>query len=204
MVPSTTEFDPVSSVYVNSIMMFLRSVTFAAIALCSVVALPTGIARAGTEVPITRIDFAGAGGDFTHRTGTFVVPDRDTTVSAYGGLLRRYDVHIAKMIEVTNAVWCAQSADYQGVYWNYEAESGDRFMGQFYISCTTACQIVQAYGRGRPERTAIYHRGEGPEITFIPVLNLQGDKVPRFLKFVQTLKPKCIDNLCPGDVMSER
>ena len=64
------------------------------------------VATAGTEVPITRIDFAGAGGDFHQRQGTFVVPDRDTTVSAYGGSLRRYDVHIAKMIEVTAAVWC--------------------------------------------------------------------------------------------------
>ncbi|MBW4692138.1 MAG: hypothetical protein KME27_10255 [Lyngbya sp. HA4199-MV5] len=30
------------------------------------------------------------------------VPDQDTTVSAYGGALRRYDIHIAKMFEVTH------------------------------------------------------------------------------------------------------
>jgi hypothetical protein len=29
------------------------------------------------------------------------VPDADTTASAYGGDLRLYDVHIAKMVEVT-------------------------------------------------------------------------------------------------------
>ena len=30
------------------------------------------------------------------------VPDTDTTVSAYGGRLRLYDVHIAKLVEVTH------------------------------------------------------------------------------------------------------
>lgn len=181
------------------------SLALTAIALCgSLNATLLTMADASTEVPITRIDFAGAGGDFQHRTGTFVVPDRDTTVSAYGGSLRRYDVHIAKMIEITAAVWCTQSKDYQGVYWNYEAENGNRFMGEYYISCTTARQIVQAYGLGRPEKTFIYHRGQGPETVNIPVLNLYGNKIPRFLKFVQTLKPKCVDTLCPGDVMGGR
>ena len=152
-------------------------------------------ALAGTEVPITRIDFAGAGGDFTHRTGLFVVPDRDTTVSAYGGSLRRYDVHIAKMIEVTASQWCNPRPNFEGVYWNYEADNGNQFMGEFYISCTTAQQAVKTYGLGRPERTLIYQRGEGPQTVFIPVLDLNGPKVPRFLKFVQTLKP-CFGSNC--------
>ena len=181
--------------------MVKPSIALSVIAVCSLSLSTFALhATAGTEVPITRIDFAGAGGDFQHRTGTFVVPDRDTTVSAYGGSLRRYDVHIAKMIEVTATVWCARSPNYQGVYWNYEAENGNRFMGEYYISCTTARQITQAYGLGRPEKTFIYHRGQGPETVNIPVLNLNGNKIPRFLKFVQTLKPKCIDNLCPGNV----
>ncbi|HEY9885432.1 MAG TPA: hypothetical protein V6C98_17645, partial [Thermosynechococcaceae cyanobacterium] len=99
--------------------MVKPSIALSVIAVCSLSLSTFALhATAGTEVPITRIDFAGAGGDFQHRTGTFVVPDRDTTLSAYGGSLRRYDVHIAKMIEVTAAVWCARSPNYQGVYWN--------------------------------------------------------------------------------------
>jgi hypothetical protein len=78
--------------------MVKPSIVLSVIAVCSLSLSTFALyATAGTEVPITRIDFAGAGGDFQHRTGTFVVPDRDTTLSAYGGSLRRYEVHIAKM-----------------------------------------------------------------------------------------------------------
>ncbi|MBW4693609.1 MAG: hypothetical protein KME27_17840 [Lyngbya sp. HA4199-MV5] len=69
-----------------------------------------------TEVPITRIDFAVRAAALPTTPRRLWCPDRDTTVSAYGGSLRRYDVHTAKMIEVTATVWCAQSKDYQGVY----------------------------------------------------------------------------------------
>lgn len=47
---------------------------------------------ANTAVTITKINFAGAGGIQDERYGTFVVPDRDISESAYGGPLRRYDV----------------------------------------------------------------------------------------------------------------
>ena len=88
--------------------------------------------------------------------------------------------------------------------WIYEAENGNRFMGEYYISCTTARQLVQAYGLGRPEKTFIYHRGQGPEAVNVPVLDLNGNKIPRFLKFVQSLKPKCIESMCPGGVTGRR
>lgn len=159
-------------------------------------------ASAGTEVPITYINVAGAGGDFQHRWATFVVPDRDTTASAYGGSLRRYEVHIAKMIEITADQWC-QRPNFEGVYWNYQAENGNLFMGQYYISCAAARNAVRVYGVGKPERTVIHQRGN-PQVVNIPVLNVYGEKVPQFMQYVQTLKPRCIENLCPGDVTSEQ
>lgn len=154
---------------------------------------------AGTAVPINRIDFAGAGGNFNQRYGTFVVPDSDTTVSAYGGKLTLYDVHIAKMIEVTQYRWCSPRKGYKGVYFNYEADNGKVFMGQIYISCQLAARAFSEFGAGRAEQTAIYDRGNGPERIRIPVLDLTGSKIGKFQTLVNSLKPTCVGNTCPGD-----
>ncbi len=156
-------------------------------------------AFAGTAVPINRIDFAGAGGDFKHRYGTFEVPDPDTSVSAYGGKLTRYDVHIAKMIEVAQYQWCLPREGYEGVYFNYEADNGKVFMGKFYISCAMADRAFSEFGAGREESTAIYHRGKGPETVAIPVLDLNGPKIAKFQKLVDSLKPECAGTVCPGE-----
>lgn len=174
--------------------------TLKSITLATVTALATITpVFASTAVPINRIDFAGAGGNFNQRYGTFVVPDRDTTVSAYGGKLTRYDVHIAKMIEVTQYQWCLPRKGYQGVYFNYRADNGKVFMGQIYISCQLAARAFSDFGVGRSEQTAIYDRGNGPEMIGIPVLNLNGSKIARFQTLVNGLKPKCVENVCPGD-----
>lgn len=161
-------------------------------------AVASGLAIAGTEVPISYIGFSGVGAS-NSTTGTFIVPDNDTTQSAYGGKLRRYDVHISKMIEVMANQYCDRP-DIKNVVWQYYAEGGRRFMGQFDISCTTARQIVQAYGVGRAEHTQIHYRGEPAEVN-VPVLNLYGDKIPKFMNYVQSMRPQCVDGLCPGEVV---
>ena len=169
----------------------------------AILALPTTLlniskATAETAVPITRISFAGAGGDFTHRYGTFVVPDKDTSVSAYGGSLRRYDVHIAKMIEITHFQWCEHQENYQGVFYHYDADNGKVFMGEIYISCAMAKDAVNTFGVGRPEQTVIYNRDMAFTVS-IPVLDLNGQKIAQFLELVQSIRPQCVDQLCPGD-----
>ncbi|XGV94253.1 MAG: hypothetical protein ACAF41_00010 (plasmid) [Leptolyngbya sp. BL-A-14] len=52
--------------------------------------------------------------------GAFVltVPDNNTTRSAYGGRLRVYDVHIAKMFEVTYNL-CQSGSIGGGTSWSY-------------------------------------------------------------------------------------
>ncbi len=166
--------------------------------LTALLLVPTDRAQADTAVPITRISFAGAGGDFTHRYGTFVVPDQNTTVPAYGGALRRYDVHIAKMIEIAHFQWCQSDPKYQGVVYNYDAANGAVFMGQIYISCALARKAVQQFGLGRPERTIIENRGN-PATVMIPVLDLNGKKIAQFQALVRSLRPQCVAKLCPGD-----
>jgi serine/threonine-protein kinase len=56
---------------------------------------------AQTEVPLT-IQAGGTEGTDGFALLSITVPNRDTTRSAYGGQLRFYDVHVAKMFEVTD------------------------------------------------------------------------------------------------------
>ncbi|MBD1940657.1 hypothetical protein [Microcoleus sp. FACHB-68] len=143
---------------------------------------------ANTEVPITSIRFVGAqkGGQ---ARGVFIVPDVDTTRSAYGGKLSRYDVHISKMLEVAN-LYCSNS--WNSVEWHYFAGDGEINMGRFVMSCNLVRDIHIAYGTGRPERTVIrygYGYDSASEERYLPVLNLNGDKIPKFQSFVQRFTP---------------
>jgi len=116
---------------------------------------------------------------------TLTVPDKNTTRSAYGGRLRVYDVHIAKMFEVTYN-FC-QSGDLEGTTsWFID-------MGSFNISCNLASDIVIAYGLGKPERTVLRRVTEGygsrTEVRNIPVLDITGGKVSKWMSFTQRFKP---------------
>lgn len=128
---------------------------------------------------------------FVEETVSLTVPDRNTTVSAYGGELRLYDVHIAKMFEVTKFL-CDRGFT-GGILWNYRAGGGSIRMGAFNVTCAEANHIASIFGRGKPEITNILYIGEEGyrrEETFdIPILNIVGDKIPQWLDFVETLSP---------------
>jgi hypothetical protein len=139
-----------------------------------------------TELPMT----IGRAEEFMFLT----VPGTDTTRSAYGGKLRLYDVHIAKMFEVTH-FFCQQyqhSAAYEQ-YWGYAAGGGDIDMGRFKISCKLAADIAAGYGLGKVERTNIqisYEEGGRANQAYqIPILNITGGKVPRWMNFTQKFRP---------------
>ncbi|MCT7974071.1 hypothetical protein [Laspinema olomoucense] len=141
---------------------------------------------AQTEVPITRITFMSAG------VGVLIVPNSDTTQSAYGGELRLYDVHLAKMFEIThfecNRPYGGMAGN-QRIMWRYEAGDGDIKMGAFDISCRLASQIAREYGLGRTETTNMtYYRARATEE--IPILNITGDKIPRWINFLQSFHPE--------------
>lgn len=57
---------------------------------------------AAPDFPITELRWWNWYPNAPWQSIDITVPDQDTTVSAYGGELRRYDVHIAKMFEVTH------------------------------------------------------------------------------------------------------
>jgi hypothetical protein len=126
-------------------------------------------------------------------TYTLTVSETDTTKSAYGGQLRLYDVHIAKMFEVTYAD-CQEIPRAGFRDWDYWAGNGRISMGTFRITCQLAGDIANTYGLGKPERTAISYSQEeaGPPISrtrSIPILDITGNKIDRWLNFVQSFRP---------------
>ena len=154
-----------------------------------------------TAIPVSNayISFAGAGGDFTSRTATFRVPE-STTVTPVENGLRLYDVHLAKMIEVSENYCKDRESDYL-IHWNYEVDQGKIFMGEFSWSCQFARDTLKKFGTSETETVTIYHT-DNPKSETIYVLNINRNNAKEFLSLVQTIKPKCIEmtpKICPGD-----
>ncbi len=114
-------------------------------------------------------------------------PVADTTESFSGGTLRVYDVHIAKMVEITHFK-CNNTRSRADRNWFYFAN--DTKMGKFRISCKLASDLAIAYGMGKAEPTGIFMAEiDEPSYTNIPTLNITGDKVKTWMKFTQNFKP---------------
>jgi len=111
----------------------------------------------------------------TTKSARFVVSDSSTTESAFGGDLRKYDIHIAKIFEVTHW-WCMQApGDKNGLSWKYFADGGEVDMGTFNISCNEANNIALRFRFSKPENTKI-NVGEGSLLTeAIPVLDIDNE-----------------------------
>ena len=142
-------------------------------------------AQSSTAVPIRLIAFVSHRGN--NRIAKFQVPDQNpTSVSAYGGKLSRFDVHIAKMFEITRYE-CSQ--DYfgsSGVIWDYSIDNGRQKMGSLTISCQAANQIANVYGLGQNEATPILYYKASNTVP-IPILDITGSKVDRWKSFVRSL-----------------
>ena len=151
----------------------------------------TILAQESTQLPLS-IRYGG-----TEARGGFVLmqltaPNRDTTQPAYGGKLRLYDVHLAKMFETSHFL-CQQSRGVSGYEWVYSAGNGSIRMGNFRIPCSLASEAASTYGLGKPERTSIAkdtERGR-PEsdVYSIPILDITGSRVQRWINFMQNFKP---------------
>jgi hypothetical protein len=125
------------------------------------------------------------------------VPDADTTASAYGGRLRLYDIHIAKMVEVTND-YCSRSRPTSGsrpetYYWSYSADRGRANMGNFRITCELAQSLATIYGLGKPESTTVRFEVSsavmGSRTQKFPILNITGKKIGKWINFTSNFKP---------------
>jgi serine/threonine-protein kinase len=145
------------------------------------------------------INFAGAGGDFSSRTATFLVPE-STAVTPVKNGLRLYEVHLAKMIEVSESYCQDRESDYL-IHWIYKVDQGKIFMGQFSWSCQFARDTLKKFGSSGTEKMTIHHRGN-PTSETISVLDINSNNAKEFINLVKTLKPKCLEMsspICPGD-----
>lgn len=152
------------------------------------------LTRQDVVIPFTRISLEPAKTPGYERFASLIVPDTDTTHLAFGNQIRRYDVHIAKMIELSHYFHCAEpyaNGVEKAVVWDYRADSGRIEMGTFRLRCTQVKEAIAIYGLGPLEPTDVRLGGQNPQSFEVPTLALQGDwKVSHFLNFVQTLKPE--------------
>lgn len=171
-------------------LMILRNYFFTILALTTTLTIAVNVALVDSEVAVKIVFPNPQGSPSGSRAGNFNVPDQNTTQSAYGGELRLYDVHLAKMFEVTNYE-CKQTNErrWNHIIWKYYANNGNAYMGSFKISCRLAQEIASAYGLGSTEPTSIlYYRASTTRD--IPTLNITGSKVDKWLNFVQSFQPE--------------
>ena len=178
---------------------------FAAIFACVVTAftiapLTPNSALARTELPITEIRWFNYSPEDSWQPIQFIVPDRNTAKSGGSRKLRLYDVHIAKMFEISHFL-CDRDRASEGYNWSYQAENGNIEMGRFKISCNLARSIATAYGLGKPESTVIrrsFNLTNGrPSFALekysIPTLNIAKNRVVQWRDFVRKF-PSIPDN----------
>ncbi|WP_416666252.1 hypothetical protein [Egbenema bharatensis] len=163
----------------------------------------SNISMTGTQLPMATVTLARTGGDFNHRWATFVVPQSDTSESAYGGALRWYDAHIATMVAMTADQFCGRPSD-RGAYFNYEADDSAVFMGQIFVSCATARSVMETYGRGRHTWVVLDEGGMESEVFDVWIPELPDGVVSQFQQTVlPEFTPECIEpggtRICPGD-----
>lgn len=154
-----------------------------------------------SAIPVNNayINIAGAGGDFTGRAATFRVEDKTTVTPVKDGL-RLYELHLAKMIEVSEHFCRDREPEYKFT-WNYEAEGGKVYMGEYSWTCQFARDTLKKFGSSGEENITI-HYVDNPQKETISALNITGKNAENFIHLVRTLKPECIDYnppICPGD-----
>jgi hypothetical protein len=137
-----------------------------------------------TEVPKTQVVFVEQDGEV--RGADFAVPDGDITRSAFGGRLRRYDMHIAKMMEITDYECRQPDRMWSRIVWQYHA--GNAMMGKVNISCDLARDTAVAYGFIRPETIPVTYYNSFAVVT-VPVLNITGAKVEKWMSFTEGFRP---------------
>ena len=176
---------------------WLFGAIFAGVVTAFAIALLTpNSALARPEVSVTEIRWFNYTSQDGWQSIQFIVPDRNTAKSAGSRKLRLYDVHIAKMFEISHFL-CDRDRTAEGYNWSYEAENGNIEMGRFKISCQRARSTAATYGLGKPENTVIRRnfdlKNGRPSIVVekysIPTLNVSKNRVLQWRDFVQKFPP---------------
>lgn len=162
-------------------------------------------AQARTPIAILDITFPGDENNNADRAVQFIVPDRDTSVSADGGHLTRHEVHLAKLVELTHSYWCPNRPSNHGLYFDYSANNGKEFRGRFYVTCEFAQETVNRFGLGNSELTELTDRRRRYRLN-LPTLT--PTHIANFKNRIDDLKPACVQQLvqqlCPGDRIQKK
>jgi hypothetical protein len=153
-------------------------------------------AIARTQIAINSIVISGVDERGT-AFASFSVPNRDNNSAFFNSELSLYDLHIAKMYEVTDALCQRQftfpfNQNVQVFQWAYAANSFP--IGQLQISCREAQDVFNTYGRAFLSESTVIRRplslGAPPssELFQIPTLNLVGYRVPLWKNFTRQLR----------------
>nr|WP_290228182.1 hypothetical protein [Trichocoleus desertorum] len=155
---------------------------------------PPAIAR--DQVPINSIIISGVDSSGT-AFANLSVPNRSNDRAFFDSELSLYDLHIAKMYEVTAAL-CQRRLTFpfnqsiQVFQWSYSANSIP--IGQLQISCREAEDVANTYGRGFLSESTVIRRplsadsSPSAETFQIPTLNLTGYQAPLWKSFTRRLR----------------
>jgi hypothetical protein len=127
------------------------------------------------------------------------IPAKDLNNSASDGSLTFFEVYVAKIFEITiyyrgellgnfgELTWSIFAGDSQG------SEDGQKLVGlnyrktpgKFSISSALALEKAKEYGLGKAESTLVNKFGVGSTQVDIPMLDISGEKIGRWKKFVK-------------------
>lgn len=133
---------------------------------------------------------------------TLIVPNEDLSQSADGGELNFFDIHVAKMFEITyddcQQMLRESGQDAGGRTWFYLAENGNFEIGNIDIRCNLASEIVETYGLGEAEpikvKNFVEFQGVNTETRSISVLDITGSKVSQWKAFVENFSSSINNN----------
>lgn len=126
----------------------------------------------------------------------FLVPDRNNIRKTDRLKLSLYDIHMAKMFEISHFL-CQRDRTAVGYNWSYQVENGNIEIGRYKISCNLARETAAAYGLGKPQMTVIrrnFERENGRQsVAFekysIPTLNVTKNRFLQWRDFVAKFPP---------------
>jgi hypothetical protein len=156
-------------------------------------------AYARPAFPISEISFSertDLGDGDVYLNAKLTVPDQNTTRSVVGNL-RRYDLHIAKMFEVTDYQcrnWQNSPIPYEGekgIAWVYSAGGGDKWIGIFTIDCDKARNVMNSFAPGKLENTKIsYYKAKHSKNVPSLALTTSQKEIARWVEFVKSVPPQ--------------
>jgi hypothetical protein len=153
-------------------------------------------ALARTQVSIAEIRWFNYPARDNWQSIELIVPDRDNRKKVDRLKLSLYDIHVAKMFEISHFL-CQRDRTVVGYNWSYQVASGNLEIGRYKISCTLARETAATYGLGKPETTAIRRNFRLPnnrhsvavEKYLIPTLNILKNRFLQWRKFAKQLLP---------------